>query len=106
MGCSSTRHTRIERLWVEVGSQFVRRWRAFFIRLEELHCLDRRNPTHLWLLHLLFLELINKDCKVFQATWNVHPLSGSGTHDMSPSVSDTVLDMWFELIRSHRNCDS
>jgi hypothetical protein len=27
---SSTFNTRIERLWVEVGSQFARRWRAFF----------------------------------------------------------------------------
>jgi ABC-type Fe3+ transport system permease subunit len=28
----STHNTRIERLWVEVGTQFARAWRAFFIR--------------------------------------------------------------------------
>ncbi|KAK7000661.1 hypothetical protein R3P38DRAFT_3616554 [Favolaschia claudopus] len=33
---TSTRNTRIERLWVEVGSQFARRWRGFFLRLERL----------------------------------------------------------------------
>ncbi|KIO01839.1 hypothetical protein M404DRAFT_149003 [Pisolithus tinctorius Marx 270] len=35
---SSTRNCRIERLWVEVGSQFARRWRAFFARLECWNC--------------------------------------------------------------------
>lgn len=33
---SSTRNTRIERLWLEVGTQFARAWRAFFSRLEDL----------------------------------------------------------------------
>jgi hypothetical protein len=32
----STRNTRIERIWSEVGSQFARAWRAFFLRLERL----------------------------------------------------------------------
>ncbi|KAJ7498413.1 hypothetical protein B0H11DRAFT_1714965, partial [Mycena galericulata] len=79
----STRNTRIERLWVEVGSQFARRWRAFFYRLEALHGLDRSNPHHLWLLHLLFLDLINEDCEDFRTEWNCHPISGEG-HDQSP----------------------
>ncbi|KAE9386033.1 hypothetical protein BT96DRAFT_960656 [Gymnopus androsaceus JB14] len=52
---SSTHNTRIERLWVEVGSQFARRWRAFFTHLEHIHCLKRKNPHHLWLIHHLFL---------------------------------------------------
>ncbi|KAJ6470483.1 hypothetical protein C8R45DRAFT_1055091 [Mycena sanguinolenta] len=80
---SSTHNTRIERLWVEVGSQFARRWRAFFYRLEALHGLDRTNPHHLWLLHFLFLDLINQDCATFRAEWNCHPISGEG-HDKSP----------------------
>jgi hypothetical protein len=82
---SSTHNTRIERLWVEVGSQFARRWRAFFYRLERLHRLDRSNKTHLWLLHYLFLNMINAECQVFQDTWNAHPISGVG-HDQSPDV--------------------
>ncbi|KAJ7165971.1 hypothetical protein C8R46DRAFT_997065 [Mycena filopes] len=81
---SSTHNTRIERLWVEVGSQFARRWRAFFYRLEALHGLDRSNPHHLWLLHLLFLDLINDDCDDFRAEWNCHPISGEG-HSQSPN---------------------
>ncbi|KAJ7872820.1 hypothetical protein B0H14DRAFT_2344567, partial [Mycena olivaceomarginata] len=79
----SMNNTRIERLWVEVGSQFARRWRAFFYRLEAQHRLDRTNPHHLWLLHFLFLDLINEDCEDFRTEWNCHPISGEG-HDQSP----------------------
>ncbi|KAI0734720.1 hypothetical protein BC629DRAFT_1585879 [Irpex lacteus] len=84
---SSTRNTRIERLWVEVGKQFARRWRAFFTRLGELHRLDRKNPNHLWLLHVLFLSDINEDCDLFTDEWNHHPLGGPETSDRSPLVS-------------------
>ncbi|KAJ7760860.1 hypothetical protein DFH07DRAFT_1021347 [Mycena maculata] len=82
---SSTRNTRIERLWVEVGTQFARRWRAFFTRLGRLHQLDRKNPAHLWLLHHLFLDAINDDCEAFRRDWNLHPISGHTTNDQSPA---------------------
>lgn len=83
---SSTRNTRIERLWVEVGRQFGREWRAFFTRLERLHSLNREDSNHIWLLHKLFLPHINEDCKTFQEEWNSHPLSGPKTRNMSPKV--------------------
>ena len=73
---SSTHNTRIERLWGEIGSQFARSWRAFFLRLERLHFLDRGDKRHLWLLHHLFLDEINADCDDFVANWNTHPMSG------------------------------
>lgn len=41
-------NTWIERLWVEVGRQFVHQWRGFFIRLERCHLLERHNPFHRW----------------------------------------------------------
>ncbi|KAF9019424.1 hypothetical protein BDZ89DRAFT_1207452, partial [Hymenopellis radicata] len=80
---SSTRNTKIERTWVEVGRQFVRLWRAFFYHLERLHGLDRNNPSHLWLLHYLFLDEINEDCDKFQEEYNLHPIGGEG-HDNTP----------------------
>ncbi|KAK6988415.1 hypothetical protein R3P38DRAFT_2573347 [Favolaschia claudopus] len=83
---SSTRNTRIERLWVEVGTQFARRWRAFFTRLGRLHRLDRKRPSHPWLLHHLFLSEINHDCSEFQEEWNLHPLGGRTTNDNCPMV--------------------
>ena len=72
-------------MWVEVGRQFVRRWRAFFARLERLHFLDVHNPHQLWLLHLLFLDMINTDCDHFREEWNAHSISGQG-HNFSPNV--------------------
>ncbi|KAJ7508019.1 hypothetical protein B0H11DRAFT_1704680, partial [Mycena galericulata] len=81
----STRNTRIERLWVEVGTQFARPWRAFFTRLERLHGLNHDSPRHLWLLHRLFLDEINADCRDFQLEWNLHPLKGTQNKGQSPS---------------------
>jgi hypothetical protein len=72
-------------VWVDVGTQFARSWRAFFYRLENLHSLDPKNKAHLWLLHFLFLEDINKDFQAFVQNWNHHPISGEG-HDKSPQV--------------------
>ena len=83
---SSTRNTRIERMWVEIGTQFAYRWRAFFTRLERRHQLDPSNPAHLWLLHLIFLDALNSDCDEFRTHWNHHPVSGKGK-DRSPLVS-------------------
>ncbi|KAJ7177579.1 hypothetical protein C8R43DRAFT_872453 [Mycena crocata] len=81
----STRNTRIERLWVEVGTQFARRWRGFFTRLERRHDLDHLSPHHLWLLHHLFLDEMNSDCQDFQAEWNLHPLGGTRNKGQSPA---------------------
>ncbi len=75
-------------MWVEVGRQFVRRWRGFFSRLERMHYLNIEDPHHLWLLHYLFLEAINQDCQLFREEWNAHPLSGIA-EDRSPNVSTT-----------------
>ncbi|KAJ3569874.1 hypothetical protein NP233_g4769 [Leucocoprinus birnbaumii] len=80
---SSTHNSRIERLWVEVGTQFARNWRAFFTRLERLHSLDIHNPQDLWLLHYLFLDDLNTSCADFTTSWNAHPIAGEG-HDKSP----------------------
>ncbi|KAJ7897579.1 hypothetical protein B0H14DRAFT_2332530, partial [Mycena olivaceomarginata] len=81
----STRNTRIERLWVEVGTQFARRWRGFFTRIERMHGLDHTSSHHLWLLHHLFLDDINSDCQEFQAEWNLHPLGGTRNKGQSPA---------------------
>jgi hypothetical protein len=84
---SSTHNSRIERMWVEIGTQFARQWRAFFLWLEQYHHLNRTNASHLWLLQTLFLEHINQDCKRFRQDWNSHPLSGKGNGgNQSPNV--------------------
>lgn len=81
---------RIERLWREVGKHFARSWKGFFRRLEQEYGLDASNPTHLWLLSALFMEDLNDACDRFTDVWNNHPMSGAGTHGLSPSVSTTT----------------
>lgn len=75
---SSTRNTRIERLWGEVGSQVARRWRGFFQRLEREFYLVLKNPHHIWLLTRLFLEDIRCDTANFVEQFNHHPVRGTG----------------------------
>ncbi|KAG8943831.1 hypothetical protein FRC04_002454 [Tulasnella sp. 424] len=81
---SSTHNTRIERIWVEVGKQFARRWRAFFTRLENQYHLDVKNQAHVWLLQVLFLDAISADCKAFVRNWNLHGIRGEQTRNMAP----------------------
>ena len=84
---SSMFNTQIEQLWVEVGRWFVHQWHAFFTRLEKHHLLEKRNSQHCWLLHHLFLDLLNEDCQKFCDEWNAHPISGVAG-GRSPNVSD------------------
>ena len=44
------------------------------------------NPGHIWLLQTLFLNNINTNCNSFIREWNMHPISGHDTNDMSPQV--------------------
>ncbi|KAG8705515.1 hypothetical protein FRC08_001633 [Ceratobasidium sp. 394] len=82
---SSTHNQRIERLWVDVGAQFARRWRVFFARLEELHRLQPNNSGHLWLLSSLFLDELNEDCRCFQLDWNSHGVGGPQMRGQTPN---------------------
>ena len=82
--------THIERLWVDLGVQFVRQQRTFFIRLEDLHLLDSTDPCHLWLRQFLFFDQLNIDCVQFQNDWNHHPVSKQG-HDQSPLVCNPLI---------------
>ena len=50
------------------------------------------NPHHRWLLHYLFLDMINKDCQSFCEEWNAHPISGVGG-GRSPNVSDYITEL-------------
>ncbi|KAF8595195.1 hypothetical protein BDV93DRAFT_457440, partial [Ceratobasidium sp. AG-I] len=80
----STHNQRIERLWLDVGKQFGRPWKAFFLRLENQHLLDRTNRQHLWLLQHLFMDQINDDVAIFREHWNLHGVSGPRTNDQTP----------------------
>jgi hypothetical protein len=51
--------------------------------------LDPDNPSHIWLLHHLFLKAINEDAADWVATWNSHILQIRGEAHRSPK------DMFF-----------
>ncbi|KAJ7245205.1 hypothetical protein C8J57DRAFT_1438317 [Mycena rebaudengoi] len=115
----STRNTRIERLWVEVGTQFARRWRGFFTRLERMHGLDHDNPHHLWLLHYLFLDAINLDCQNSRLNgtvirWEEPGIKGwhrrtysfiseteHGVEEDQPGVHPSVLEEFYGVEEDH-----
>ncbi|KAI0371588.1 hypothetical protein BV20DRAFT_1051599 [Pilatotrama ljubarskyi] len=59
----SVHNIRIERLWVDVTSGFGSKWKEFFHQLEAQHGLNVDNDAHVWLLHHLFLEAINRDAE-------------------------------------------
>jgi len=52
--------------------------------LEANEGLDVNNPSHIWLLHYLFLGHINSDAVAWAETWNNHKLQIRGERQQSP----------------------
>jgi hypothetical protein len=70
----SVHNSRIERLWYDVSEGFGRKWKEFFHILEDHHGLNPLDPSHIWLLHLLFLPAINLDALAWAEAWNSHKI--------------------------------
>jgi hypothetical protein len=81
----SVHNVRIERLWVDVSVQVRDAWAAFFQHLEIHYGLDVNNRSHIWLLHTLFLPLLNQDLTFFAESWNEHRLQIKGEPRRSPA---------------------
>ncbi|KAJ6452982.1 hypothetical protein C8R45DRAFT_1193413, partial [Mycena sanguinolenta] len=80
----SVHNTRIERLWYDVTHGFGQKWKKFFMDLEVHHGLNPLLPAHVWLLHHLFLDSINRDAQERAAAWNSHHLHIRGERSRSP----------------------
>ncbi|KAG1722190.1 hypothetical protein EDB19DRAFT_1645914 [Suillus lakei] len=91
----SVHNIRIERLWVDVTNGLGQKWKEFFQTLEAYDNLDVNNDSHLWLLHFLFLPLINDDAGQWVASWNHHVLGRRGEPHRSPH------DMFIQGIIEH-----
>ena len=76
---------RIERLWVDVTTQFGNKWAEFFTSLEVSYGLDVNNVNHMWLLHLLFLADLNAEINFFVGGWNEHKISMKDQASRSPT---------------------
>ncbi|TCD62111.1 hypothetical protein EIP91_007465 [Steccherinum ochraceum] len=80
----SVHNTRIERLWYDVTQKFGRKWKEFFRDLEANHGFNPTIPSHIWLLHHLFLRSIQQDADEFVLAWNSHKLQIRGERTQSP----------------------
>ncbi|KAH8804052.1 hypothetical protein DL96DRAFT_1671996 [Flagelloscypha sp. PMI_526] len=80
----SVHNIRIECLWYDVTRGFGAKWKQFFYALELHHDFDPDNSAHLWLLHFLFLDSIDRDAQEWQETWNSHRLRLQHERDRSP----------------------
>jgi hypothetical protein len=80
----SVHNVRIERMWWDVTIQFGDKWKRFFMELETRYGLDIHNQKHKWLLHYLFLFMINNDIAAFIETWNNHKIRIRGEPNRSP----------------------
>lgn len=75
---------RIERLWADLTQALGSKWKVFFQNLEAHHSLNPDLPSHIWLLHHLFLREINQEALEWAESWNSHKLSTSGIGSQSP----------------------
>uniref|UniRef100_A0A0W0FYH3 Integrase core domain-containing protein n=1 Tax=Moniliophthora roreri TaxID=221103 RepID=A0A0W0FYH3_MONRR len=80
----SVHNVRIERLWVDVKTGFAHSWKELFEELEAHHGLEHRNHNHIWLLHFLFLPLINEHLAFWAESWNHHRITIRGGPNHSP----------------------
>jgi hypothetical protein len=81
----SVHNIRIERLWVDVTAQLGASWAEVFTALELHHGLNINNTHHIWLLHFLFLPMINQQLSFFAESWNQHRMQIRGGPNRSPA---------------------
>jgi hypothetical protein len=81
----SVHNVRIERLWVDVTAQVGAFWADIFTELELRYGLDINNIHHIWLLHHLFLSLINQRLAFFAESWNQHRICIRDGPNRSPA---------------------
>lgn len=60
-------------------------WAERFTQLELRHGLDINNVGHIWLLHILFLPLINSELSFFADSWNQHRIQIRDGPNRSPA---------------------
>jgi hypothetical protein len=63
----------------------LHKWKKFFEELEVHFGLNINLDAHIWLLHHLFLPLINEDLALWLGSWNNHTLARRGERHRTPS---------------------
>ncbi|KAL0060558.1 hypothetical protein AAF712_012678 [Marasmius tenuissimus] len=80
----SVHNIRIERLWGDVRVNITSVWDERFTDLEMNAALNVYNRNHIWLLHLLFLPIINEEMEFWYKSWNQHKIAVKGGVSRSP----------------------
>ena len=75
---SSVHNQRIERFNRDINCQVLNHYVNVFTHMEELGLLEPENECDLFVLHFVFLRIINAKLKEFQEACNNHPISTSG----------------------------
>jgi hypothetical protein len=102
----SVHNIRIERLWLELNRVLGTKWKRFFEALEEDGGLNIDSAGHIWLLHHLFLESVNRELLGWAEHWNAHTMQLKYERNQSPremfmmGVLDQRAPGVLELIRA------
>ncbi len=72
---TSVHNQRIERLWRDVNRVVVSRFLNIFLYLESINLFVPSNETHLFVLQMVYVDLVNTTLREFSDQWNSHPIS-------------------------------
>lgn len=72
---TSVHNQRIERLWRDVNRVVVSRFLNIFLYLERNNVFNPSSEIHLFVLQLVYLDLVNEALRQFTIEWNNHPIS-------------------------------
>jgi hypothetical protein len=85
---------------VDVTIQVGATWADIFTGLELQFGLDINNEDHLWLLHQIFLPVINRQLEFFAGAWNMHRIQHRRGRGPSRSPADMfTFDMYVHGVR-------
>ena len=101
---TSVHNQRIERLWRDVNRVTASRFLNIFFYLETNNVFVPSNDTHLYVLQMVYVDLINSALRDFSNQWNSHPISTETNYSpqqlwvaamvsQSNSTSTAVLDV-------------
>ncbi|KAF8194613.1 hypothetical protein BJ912DRAFT_825641, partial [Pholiota molesta] len=90
----SVHNIRIERLWFDFTQGVGAKWKLFFEELEYQADLNPDLPSHIWLLHYLFLDELNHDIMDWANSWNNHKMTIPGMGTRTPAKL-----RWFSMLQ-------
>ena len=91
LGGKSTHNTRIERFWREYNKNVMIKFYDEFIELEQLGFLDRTNNNDLWVLHKVYLPVINQKLLEMKTYYNDHPIRSARAKSPNQMYAENAL---------------